>query len=296
MLSRPRPPRGASQSHEGRESMPPPSLALPADKIVCMSALLNFSTFAEAARAARPVAALVLGSGLGPLAARMRADCAIPFAEVPGLSAAAVIGHRGRLTLGGWAGRSVLVFEGRVHFYEGHSWQSVAAPARAAAHLGARTLLLTNAAGGIRDDLGPGSLMAVRDQMAWVGPHCWRRSDPPPPSPYSPRLLRLLGEAAGAAGVALPAGTYAMATGPCYETPAEIRALRACGADAVGMSTVPEVLAAAEAGMECAAVSLITNRAAGLGGGPLNHEEVLAAAARQAERLAGLLEEFLRRL
>jgi purine-nucleoside phosphorylase len=261
-----------------------------------MSTLLDFAAFAEAARAARPAAALVLGSGLGPVAARMHVACAVPFAEVPDLPAAAVAGHRGRLALGEWAGRTVLMFEGRVHYYEGHPWSAVTAPARAAALLGAPVLLLTNAAGGIRDDLGPGSLMAIRDHVEWTRPYCWRRPDPPPPSPYSPRLLRLLGEAAAAAGVALPAGVYVMVTGPCYETPAEIRALRACGADAVGMSTAPEAAAGAAAGMECAAVSCVTNRAAGLGSGPLSHDEVLTTAARQGERLAGLLEEFLRRL
>ncbi len=261
-----------------------------------MSTLLNFAAFAEAARSSRPEVGLVLGSGMGPVARRLRGTCAVPFAEVPGLPAAAVAGHRGRLTLGQWAGRSVLVFEGRVHFSEGHPWRAVTAPIRAAAFFGARALLLTNAAGGIRDDLTPGSLMAIRAHVEWTRPYCWRPSGPPRPSPYAPRLLRLLDESADAAGVTLRSGVYAMVTGPCYETPAEIRALRAWGADAVGMSTAAEVRAGADAGLECAAVSCITNRAAGLGGGPLNHEEVLIAAARQSERLADLLEELLRRL
>ncbi len=266
-----------------------------------MSPLLDFAAFAEAARAARPEAALVLGSGLGPVARRLRTRCAVPFAEVPGLPAAGVAGHQGRLTLGDWAGRRVLVFEGRVHFYEGHPWQAVTAPVRAAALLGAGALLLTNAAGGIRDDLAPGSLLAIRDHVEWTEPYCWRRPGPgalgpPRPSPYSPRLLGLLEEAGAATGTALPHGVYAMVTAPCYETPAEIRALRAWGADAVGMSTAREAQAAYEAGLECAAVSCITNRAAGLSAGPLNHEEVLATTAAQSERLADLLEEFLRRL
>jgi purine-nucleoside phosphorylase len=261
-----------------------------------MSTLLDFAAFTEAARIARPVVALILGSGMGPVAARLRGTCAVSFAQVPDLPASAVAGHLGRLTLGEWAGRNVLVFEGRVHFYEGHSWHAVTAPARTAASLGVRALLATNAAGGIRDDLAPGSLMAIRDHVEWTRPYCWRRPDLPPVSPYSPRLLRLLGGAAIAAGVALPAGVYAMVTGPCYETPAEIRALRACGADAVGMSTVPEIVAGAAAGLECAAVSCVTNRAAGLGSGPLSHEDVLTTAARQSEGLADLLEEFLRRL
>jgi purine-nucleoside phosphorylase len=260
-----------------------------------MSTPLSFAAFAEAARAAPPEAAVVLGSGLGS-AARLCGACAVPFAEVPGLPAATVAGHRGRLALGEWAGRRVLVFEGRIHFYEGHPWRDVTAPVRAAARLGARVLLLTSAAGGIRDDLGPGSLMAVRDHIEWTRPYCWRPPDPPRPSPYAPRLLDLLDEAAVTTGVILRRGVYAMVTGPCYETPAEIRALRAWGADAVGMSTAREAQAACDAGLECAAVSCITNRAAGLSAGPLGHEEVLTAAGAQSERLADLLEGFLRRL
>jgi purine-nucleoside phosphorylase len=266
-----------------------------------MSTLVSFGAFAEAARAARLDAALVLGSGMGSAARRLRPSCAVPFAEVPGLPAAGVAGHKGCLALGEWAGRRVLLFEGRAHFYEGHTWDEVTAPALLAASLGARVLLLTNAAGGIHDALGAGSLMAVRDHVEWTRPYCWRLAGPgalgpPRPAPYSSRLLGLLGAAAGAAGVGLRPGVYAAVTGPCYETPAEVRALRAWGADAVGMSTAREVQAGCDAGLECAAVSCITNRAAGLSGGPLTHEEVLATAAAQSDRLADLLEEFLRRL
>jgi purine-nucleoside phosphorylase len=259
-----------------------------------MTTLTTFAALAGAARSERPDAALVLGSGLGPAAGRLRAAWSVPFAEVPGLPAAGVAGHRGRLTLGDWADRRVLVFEGRVHYYEGHPWRTVSAPVQAAAFLGAPVLLLTNAAGGIRDDLGPGSLMTIRDHIDWARPYCWQQTDLL--SPYSPRLLGLLDGAAAAAGVTLRQGVYAMVTGPCYETPAEIRALRACGADAVGMSTARESRAGHDAGMECAAVSCVTNRAAGLGDGPLSHEDVLTTAAAQGERLAALLEEFLRRL
>jgi purine-nucleoside phosphorylase len=266
-----------------------------------MSTFLTFAAFAEAARATPLDAALVLGSGMGPVARRLHNPCGVPFAEVPGLPTAGVAGHKGCLTLGEWAGRRVLLFEGRVHFYEGHSWHDVTAPVRVAASLGARALLLTNAAGGIHDTLGPGSLMAIRDHVEWTRPHCWRLPGPgalgaPRPSPYSARLLSLLDGAARAAGVGLPQGVYAMVTGPCYETPAEIRALRAWGADAVGMSTAREVQAGCDAGLECAAVSCVTNRAAGLSGGPLSHEEVLTTASAQSDRLADLLEEFLRRL
>ena len=217
------------------------------------------------------------------------------FAEIPGLPAASVAGHRGCLTLGDWEGQRVLLFEGRIHFYEGHSWRDVLVPIHTAAFLGARILVLTNAAGGIHDLLTPGSLMVVRDHIDWSQPQCWRLPGPGPSSPYSLRLRTLLGRAAAAAlGGTLFEGVYAMVTGPCYETPAEIRALQRWGADAVGMSTAREIQAGHDAGLECAALSCIANRAAGLAGGPLHHAEVLAHAAAQSDRLADLLAEFLR--
>jgi purine-nucleoside phosphorylase len=203
------------------------------------------------------------------------------------------------LTLGDWAGRRVLVFEGRLHFYEGYPWSKVIQPVRIAHELGARVLLATNAAGGIHPELGPGSLMAIRDHVLWTVPRPWLQPGPGAlgparPSPYSPRLLNVLAEAAQALRIELHQGVYASLTGPCYETPAEIRALKSWGADAVGMSTAREVETAVDMGMECAAVSCITNQAAGLGSGPLDHKEVLAIAATQTESVAGLMEGFLR--
>jgi purine-nucleoside phosphorylase len=259
---------------------------------------LPFAAFAEAARASPLAAAFVLGSGLGPVVRRLTNPMSVPFAEVPGLPAAAVVGHTGRLTLGSWAARRVLVFEGRIHFYEGHSWDEVTIPVRTAHVLGAPVLLLTNAAGGINEQLTPGSLMAIRDHIEWTRPNCWRLPGPgafgpPRPTPYTAGLLQHLKQAALDAGIVLHEGVYGMVTGPCYETPAEIRALRAWGADAVGMSTAREIQAGHDLGMACAAISCITNAAAGLGGRTLNHEEVLATAAAQADRLAELLEAFL---
>jgi purine-nucleoside phosphorylase len=255
---------------------------------------MTTATFDELVRATQqrpPQVALVLGSGLGSVAARLAPIASVPFAEVPGLPAAAVAGHRGRLSLGDWAGQRVLLFEGRVHFYEGHSWDEVIAPVRVAHALGARVLVQTNAVGGIRDDLAPGSLLLVRDHLLAVEPYFWRR--PPRPSPYAPRLRLLFLRAAVSRGIALAEGAYAQVTGPCYETPAEVRALRASGADVVGMSTGREAEEAAALGMEGAAVSCVTNRAAGLSAAPLSHEEVLHTAQSQAERLAELLEAFL---
>jgi purine-nucleoside phosphorylase len=167
-----------------------------------------------------------------------------------------------------------------------------------AAFLGARILLLTNAAGGIHEALFPGSLMALRDHIEWTRPSSWRHPGPgglgpARPSPYSPRLLERLNQAARQLGIVLHQGVYAAVTGPSYETPAEIRALKTWGADAVGMSTAREVQMGSELGLECAAVSCITNRAAGLSQGPIHHGEVLTTAAQQREPLARLLEAFL---
>lgn len=251
----------------------------------------TFDDLVRGAQVRPPEVALVLGSGLGPIAARLTPIARVPFAAVPGLPSAAVAGHRGRLTLGDWAGQRVLLFEGRVHFYEGHTWDEVFAPVRIAHALGAPILVQTNAVGGIRDDLAPGSLLLLRDHLLAVEPRFWCR--PARPSPYAPPLRALFLGAAASRGMALTEGTYAQVTGPCYETPAEVRALRACGADVVGMSTGREAEEAAALGMETAAISCVTNRAAGLSAVPLSHEEVLHMAQAQAERLADLLEAFL---
>jgi purine-nucleoside phosphorylase len=261
----------------------------------------TYADLARAARAAPPAVAVVLGSGMGAVARNLHADCRVPFEAVPGLTASSVVGHAGTITLGDWGSKRVLLFQGRVHFYEGHPWRTVVRSIHTAAALGAKVLLLTNASGGIHDALGPGSLMAIRDQIDWTQPYCWRQPGPggvgpSRPSPYSGRLVDLLVRTASDIGFALPTGIYASVAGPCYETPAEICALKACGADAVGMSTAREIQAGCDLGMECAAVSCITNRAAEISSVPLRHDEVLATAAAQADRLAGLLNRFLKTL
>jgi purine-nucleoside phosphorylase len=253
------------------------------------------------AGARKPEALLVLGSGMGDVAGRLRAEESVAFAEIAGVDGCSVPGHSGRLSVGEWSGKRVLVFAGRLHYYEGHPWRAVTMLAEIAAFVGARVLLLTNAAGGIHDDLAPGSLMAIRDHFEWTRGYCWRRPGPggigtARPSPYAARLLPLLQTAAEDLEIRLHAGVYAAVTGPCYETPAEIRALRSCGADAVGMSTAREVEAAHARGLKCAAISCITNRAAGLGCGPISHQEVLSTASTRCEQLARLIERFLVRL
>ena len=238
----------------------------------------------------QPRIALILGSGLGDLADRLDDAIELPFGNVPGLDGSTVPGHRGVLSLGTWAGVPVLVFAGRLHYYEGHAWRRVVQPIHIAHELGASILVATNAAGGIRDDLQPGDLMAIRAHLDCTRENWWHPACGLAPAEshaaYSARLLDLL---------LLPRGVYAQLTGPCYETPAEIRALRACDVDAIGMSTGREIETACKLGMECAAISCITNKAAGLGGGAIHHDEVLEVGQRVKEKLVGVLEAFIER-
>lgn len=246
-----------------------------------------FAAFASHCRSAPPRVAVVLGSGLGDAARAFVEVAAVPFADVPGFVAPTVHGHRGTLAFGRWSGTPALLFHGRMHFYEGHSREVVTAPVRVARELGATRLVLTNAAGGIHPSLDPGSLMAIRGHLKVIGSGAWRTlaAGTALSSPYSPRLLGRLG--------GLLAGVYAALTGPSYETPAEIRAMAACGADAVGMSTALEAEAAAALGMEVAAISCVTNRAAGLSAEVLDHKEVLVNAKLAVGRLGGLIAELV---
>ncbi len=243
----------------------------------------SFRSFQDAARAQAPGVAIVLGSGLGAVVERVRPAAEVRFADIPGFAAPTVHGHGGRAVLGEWAGARVLVFQGRMHFYEGHSWERATAPIRLAADLGAKLLILTNAAGGIHDALDPGDLMAIRGHLALLNADAWKA--PRIATPYSARLVERMN---------LFAGVYAALTGPTYETPAEIRALRAMGADTVGMSTAREAEAGAALGLEVAAISCITNKAAGLSAGALDHAEVQEVAGRGevSSRMANLLERL----
>ncbi len=261
----------------------------------------SFTALRQAAEARPPLAALVLGSGLNEATDGLPCLHSTPFGDVPSMPKATVAGHRGRLSLHEISGRTILVFQGRLHFYEGHPCAVVERPIRLAAELGARVVLLTNAAGGIGAKQSAGSLMAIRHHIAANSPYWWRQPGPggigpDEPSPYSPRLLNLLGNAATAANLELPAGVYACVTGPNYETPAEVSALQAIGVDAVGMSTVHEAKTAAALGLEVAAISCIANLAAGLSPTPLSHTEVLAMVQQASRRTSRLLHEFLRLL
>jgi purine-nucleoside phosphorylase len=232
-----------------------------------------------------PNAAVVLGSGMGG-AELGRARASVPYASIPGFPRPTVPGHAGTLSL---VGRTA-VLRGRAHFYEGCSLEDAVRPVRALAALGVRTLVLTNAAGGIARRLRPGDLMLISDHLNLMGANPLRGSASfvDLTAAYDPALRRLARRADGG----LREGVYAAMAGPSYETPAEVRMLRRLGADAVGMSTVPEAIAAREAGMRVLGISIIANRAAGLGKGGVSHGEVLVATARAAGRLGLLLRKI----
>lgn len=255
--------------------------------------MLPFEPFAAAVRATQPRLAVVLGSGLGSVPHRFEELASVRFSDVPGLVAPTIHGHPGTISLGRCRDLPLLVFRGRAHSYEGHSPDRVVACVRLAAELRVKALLLTNAAGGIHDSLGPGDLMVVRDHLFLQAANAWKHLGHPHTPAYSPRLVAILQDIEREKGRELLAGVYAAVTGPCYETPAEIRALKAMGADAVGMSTAAEADAGAALGLEVAALSGITNRAAGLSGATLSHSEVLANASRPAERISEILETIL---
>jgi xanthosine phosphorylase len=246
------------------------------------------------AGAPAPRAALVLGSGLGGVADAVQDATAIPYAELPGFPVGAVAGHAGRLVLGTLSDVPVAVLQGRAHLYEGIDPAHLAVPMRTVQALGAELVLLTNAAGSLRPEVGPGRLMAITDHInltgrnPLVGPHFVGMGDA-----YDAELLERLRAAAAAEAVDLAEGVYVAVPGPSFETPAEIRAFRTLGADAVGMSTVLEVIAARHAGLRVAAVSAITNLAEGLSDEALSHEGTLASARDAAADLGRVLHRFV---
>ncbi len=240
--------------------------------------------------------AAVLGSGLGAFADRLRDPLVVPFEELKGMATSTVPGHSGRFVLGELGGVRVLVQQGRVHLYEGHSVHVVTRAVRAMGALGCKSLLLTNAAGGLNREWPVPSLMRITDHLNLQGVAPLRPSEVGRGSPYSVELGEILDAAARECGVPLERGVYAGLMGPSYETAAEIRMLDQMGAQAVGMSTVAEALTGDAVGMGVAAISLISNPAAGISSVPLNHEEVQEAANAYADHFAGLLELGLPRL
>jgi len=248
-----------------------------------------------------PAAMVVLGSGLSGVTDAMEVSGELPFGELPGFASSAVVGQVGKFVFGRIGATPVLVMMGRLHLYEGHPVDQVVLPVRAAAVLGTKVLVVTNAAGGVAADLKVGATMLIADHINLLGvnPLTGPNLDslgtrfPPMAGAYSARLNMLAVAAAEELGMDLAEGVYAAVPGPSYETVAEVRALRAMGADAVGMSTVPEVIAGVHAGMEVAGFSLIANAAADVGHG---HEDVLAAVGRGTPLLTSLLAAILGRL
>ncbi len=249
----------------------------------------------------KPAVGIILGSGLGAFADSLGGKCVIPYGELPHFPHSSVPGHAGRLVVGQLEDVGVVAMQGRVHAYEGYSPAQVAFPARVLCSLGIKCLVVTNAAGGVNLGFKPGDLMAITDHLnlsGWnplTGPNDERLGPrfPDMSTAYDPKLRQLLLETAAREQVKLQAGIYAILSGPSYETPAEIRMLRTLGADAVGMSTVPEVIAASHMGVKVAGISCITNLAAGIGDKPLSHEEVALTANQSREVFTRLLARFL---
>ena len=247
-----------------------------------------------------PRIAIVLGSGLGGFADDFEEPVGIPYEEIPGFMRSTAQGHAGRLVVGKVDSVPVLAMQGRVHFYEGYSLEEVTFPVRTFGLLGVKTLVLTNAAGGINVQLTQGALMVISDHLNLMGVNPLRGPNderfgprfPDMSAVYSPELQELVVEEAKAINVEVRRGIYGALTGPSYETPAEIHLLRNLGADAVGMSTVPEAIVARHMGIEVLGISCITNMAAGISDEPINHEEVMAT----GDRVRGTFTELLGRV
>lgn len=258
-------------------------------------------SFVQKRTSHRPQVGLVLGSGLGAFADGLEDAAVVSFDEIPHVPAATVIGHSGSLVVGTVGGVAVATLKGRLHFYEGHPLSDVVFPTRLLGRLGAQTLVMTNAAGAINPDYGPGQLMVLRDHINFLGNPLMGPNEealgerfPDMSTPYDPALRRMAKEACQASGATVHEGVYIAMTGPSYETPAEIRMARTLGADAVGMSTVPEVIAARHMGLRVLAISCLTNMAAGVTEAPLVHDEVLEVGEKMRSTLLQVLGRIVR--
>lgn len=251
-----------------------------------------------------PRVAIILGSGLGAFADDFEDAVGIPYEDIPGFVRSTAQGHAGRLVVGKVDGVPLLAMQGRVHYYEGYSLEEVTFPIRTFNLLGIKTLVLTNAAGGINVQLTQGALMVISDHLNLMGVNPLRGPNddrfgprfPDMTSVYSPELQELVVEEAKAIGVEVRRGMYGALSGPSYETPAEIHLLRNLGADAVGMSTVPEAIVARHMGMEVLGISCITNMAAGISDQPINHEEVMETGNRVRETFTQLLRRVVAKI
>ncbi len=252
----------------------------------------------------QPTAGVILGSGLGQLVERMDDQVAIDYLDLPHFPAPTVAGHAGRMVIGRIGGVVVVAMQGRFHYYEGHDMRTVAYPTAFMKHFGVRTLIVSNSAGGINRDFTPGDLMLITDHInlfatnPLVGLNDERLGPrfPDMTEAYSPRLIDIADSAAGELGMSFRRGVYAGLSGPCYETAAEIRYLERIGADAVGMSTVPEVIAARYLGLEVLGISCITNMATGIATVKHAHEEVVRIANEASERFCTAVAATIERL
>jgi purine-nucleoside phosphorylase len=253
---------------------------------------------------ALPETAIVLGSGLGDFADTLLEAIATPYGDIPHWPASNVIGHAGRLVIGNVKGKRIAALSGRVHFYEGHDLGTIVFATRVMGRLGVKRMILTNAAGGINTGFAQGALMIIDDHINFlgsnplVGPNDDRFGPrfPDMSEVYSKRLRAIADDVARERGIAVSHGVYIAVHGPSYETPAEIRAFRTLGADAVGMSTVPEAIAARHMGLEVLGISCITNMAAGILPQPLQHDEVMETARRVRGSFIALLEGIIERV
>ena len=250
-----------------------------------------------------PRVGLILGSGLGGLAESIESFSDVGYSDLPGFPVPTVSGHEGRLRLGTWSGVPVACLQGRFHFYEGHDIQQLAVPIRALRSAGCETLILTCAAGSLQPEMGPGELMLVTDHINWPGisPLVGSNDDTIGPrfvdvsQAYDPTLQKIAQMAANETGITLHEGVYVWCLGPNFETPAEIRAFRKLGADAVGMSTVPECLAAVHCGLRVMAIAVVTNLAAGMQMN-LSHVETMTVGSAATPKLSALLGGVMKRL
>jgi len=248
-----------------------------------------------------PQVGMILGSGLGDYADTLEQAIQIPYGEIPGFLHSTVEGHKGQLVIGQRGGRTILAMQGRFHYYEGYCQQEITIPVRVMKKLGIETVVITNAAGGVNAAFAEGALMVIADHINYSGqnPLIGKNLDefgprfPDMTHVYDPALRKRLIETAAAEGINLAEGVYIMFSGPNYETPAEIRFCRAIGADAVGMSTVPEAIVAAHCGIRVLGISCITNMAAGMTGAALNHEEVMETSTRVKKTFTRVLDIVL---
>ncbi len=263
--------------------------------------MINFPQLQRLLQDRRPQTAIILGSGLGAVADNIENPLIIDYADIEGFPRPGVAGHSGKIIVGRLGRHEVLCLQGRFHLYEGHAPQVIAEVVQALKKLGILRLIVTNAAGSLNPELTPGSLMLIKDHINFSGrnPLIGPNDDdigprfPDMSNAYDREMRRQLKQLAAKHGIALPEGVYLMVLGPNFETAAEIRAFRILGADAVGMSTVPEVIAAVHAGVKVLAVSAITNFGTGLQTQPLSHEETIANAARAGGNLTSLITAYL---